>query len=196
MTEDGIFWLGLFQILVSLAILITLAFVAYQVFNTGLRTTVVREAAAVSKSIDDVYHFHAKNLKGSKFLYDGNFYVLPLEDIQLSNNDTKQLIDPFSVITNGYCTFKQDTHDYQFGKNLVKAVYHDNKKIYLVVPVSYMQDWVSKRLIAVKDNHYVLGHDLIVSGGIESKPIEVPREPEIISLPLPSHGEIPSVTIH
>ena len=106
------------------------------------------------------------------------------------------LVEQYSVITKGYCTFKNEgSYDYQFGKNLVKAVYHDNNTIYLVVPVSYMQDWVSKRLIVAKDNCYVLGYDLIISGGIEAKVVEPPREPDIVVLPVPIHGDIPSVTI-
>ena len=129
-------------------------------------------------------------------MYDGNYYVLPLQNIELSTQDVESQLEPYSVITTGYVTFESESsYDYNFGKNLVKAVYHDKDTVYLVVPVSYMQDWVSKRLLNVIDNHYVLNNDLIVSGGIQSKHEEVVAVPEIIDLPVPSRGEIPSVII-
>jgi hypothetical protein len=78
----------------------------------------------------------------------------------------------------------------------VKAVYHDDSTIYLVVPVSIIQDWLMKKLVTVQDSHYALNQDLVISGGIKSKTVDTPKEPEIQTLPIPYKGEIPSVVIH
>jgi len=187
-----------FTVLNFFIVLVILFIVLYDRYYPTSNRTIIRAVdSSVNKNIDGVYHFHAKNTKGDKFLYDGTYYVLPLGGIQLSSDDIGNYVEPYSLVTNGYCTFKNDSsYDYQFGKNLVKAVFHDKNTIYLVAPVSYMQDWVSKRLVSVQDNHYVLDHDLIISGGIQSKAVETPKEPEIITLPVPVRGEIPSVFIH
>ena len=112
--------------------------------------------------------------------------MLPLSNIKLSSNEYD--IEAFSVITTGYCNFLSETsYDYNFGKNLVKAVYHNKSTIYLVVPISYMQDWLGKRLVSVNDNHYVLAYDLMVSAGIKSKSSEFNNDL------IPFKGEITSV---
>ena len=165
--------------------------------DTATTTIVNRTSSTRSlETTDDIVHFHARNSKHDKFLYDGTFYVLPLGNIQLSTKGVDTTVEPYTVVTNGYCSFEtEDSYDYTFGKNLIKAVYHNKDQIYLVVPVSYMHDWVSKRLVSVKENHYVLDNNLVISGGLHRKQETSTRVPEIISLPVPIRGEIPSVLV-
>jgi len=189
---------GLAVLQVVLLVIILGFVVAYFVGDSSsTRTISLPKDISLPKSIDNVYHVHARNARGCKFLYDGTYYVLPLGNIQLSSTDIEKEVKPFSLITNGYCTFRDDSsYDYQFGKNLVKAVYHAKDSVYLVVPPSIIEDWVSKKLVTVQDGHYINNYELVMSGGVESTPEIVSKEPEMITLPLPSRGEIPSVVIH
>jgi hypothetical protein len=144
---------------------------------------------AIQDSPDDIVRFRAKNKKNDKFIYDGTYYVLQLGDIKLSTSNTNDIV-PFTVITNGYCNFDNgDNYDYNFGKEVIRAVYHSKNIIYLLVPVSYIHNWITKKLVSVRDNHYFLEYNMNINGGIT-------RNVDNIFNPFTNNNEIPPVVIN
>ncbi len=161
-TQGLLVAVAIIQLIILLAILCLIVFNQYIKFPISSNTSFNQ-----SKDIDTttIYHFYATNFRYDNFLYNKKYYVLPLKNIQLSSENNT--IEPNTLIINGYCEFKKEnTDNYNFGKNLVKAVFINSDTIYLLVPVSYMQEWIGKQFILVNDNHYSLAYDLNISGGI------------------------------
>jgi hypothetical protein len=72
-----------------------------------------------------------------------------------------------SWITQGYCSFENNQGmDYHFGTYLIRLLY-ETGHIYLYVPVSYIQEWLSKEFIRIENQKYLFNFALFVSAGME-----------------------------
>ena len=114
----------------------------------------------------EVIHLSVHMPPNSLFDYQGSeLYRLSLSNVKLSGN--LQASDAPFWITQGYVCFQDGSGlNYHFGPYLVRLLYQSHQ-FFLYVPISYIQEWLSKNFIIIQDKKYATVTDLIISAGCE-----------------------------